>query len=112
MSENHAPRGKIGWFVAWERGGGIFLVHSRPKGQESIRCPKCIAPMIYIGDRCACYACGMTFDLCDDLVRIRFGEHSWDDERCPLLLKYDPSKNLEWYEKLRTDQVKECEVGE
>jgi len=54
----------------------------------------------------------MTFDLCDDLVRIRFGEHSWDDERCPLLLVYDPSKNLEWYEKLRTDQVKECEVGE
>lgn len=93
-------------------GGGIFLVRSRLTAHESIECPKCIAPMIYIGNRCACYACGMTFDIYDEFVRIRLGEHNWHDELCPLLLKYDPSKNVEWYEKLRPDQVKDWEAGE
>jgi hypothetical protein len=54
----------------------------------------------------------MTFDIGDELVRKQLGSHEWDDELCPHLLIYDPSKNADWYEQLQPDKAKSGEAGE
>lgn len=99
------PRADDRWFLCWKKGGDILLVHSHTEDNEAIDCPKCRAPMLFMGQHVACYACGMTFSAAKGAVSVFFGKHAWPDLSCNRYIVYDPGRDREWYEALKPKDI-------
>ncbi len=51
------------WYLQRAQGGDAILMALLPQDRSKVTCPKCLAPMLFMGDQVVCYACGMTFHL-------------------------------------------------
>ena len=52
------------WYLHRLEGGDAVLVADMPEDSSKVTCPKCLAPMLSIGEnQIICYACGMTFSV-------------------------------------------------
>jgi hypothetical protein len=59
----HDPRAGD-WYLHRLEGGDAVLEANMSKDPSKLTCPKCLAPMLSIGEnQVICYACGMTFDV-------------------------------------------------